>query len=78
MNNKSYTSVFLGKTVLIQANIVQDAQNIVAGKESDTKHLQIICVWQKGADALIEQYRQLKLPKSDKFMPAQIISLAQS
>ena len=51
---------------MIQANIVQDAQNIVADKESDTKHLQIICVWQKGADALIEQYRQLKLPKSDK------------
>jgi hypothetical protein len=31
----------------------------VADKESGTNYLQIICVWQKGADALMEEYRQM-------------------
>ena len=48
-----------GKTLLLQGSIKRDAQNIVANKESGTNHLQIICVWQKGADALMEEYRQL-------------------
>ena len=47
---------------MIQANIVHDSQTIVA--DPDTDHLQIICVWQNAADALIKQYRQLKLPTS--------------
>jgi hypothetical protein len=57
----------IGKTVLLQASIVRDAQNIVADNDSVTNHLQILCIWQKGADALTEQYNQLEsaLPKCD-------------
>ena len=59
--------MFTGKTVLLQASIVRDAENIVADHDSGTNHLQIICIWQKGADALIKQYNQLvsTLPKGD-------------
>jgi hypothetical protein len=58
---------FAGKSLLTEACIVRDSQAIVADQDSGTKHCQIICVWQKGADALIEQYRQLegRLPKAD-------------
>ena len=53
--------------MLLQASIIRDAQNIVADKDSLIQHLQIICIWQKGADALIKQYHQLAstLPKGE-------------
>ena len=59
--------MFTGKTVLLQASILRDAQRIVTDHDSGTKYLQILCVWQKGAHALIKQYRQLEttLPTSD-------------
>ena len=57
--------MFTGKTVLLQASILRDAQRIVADHDSGTNHLQILCVWQEGADALIQQYRELAIPQSD-------------
>ena len=61
---KTLTDLLVGKTLLMQANIERDANIFVKDSES---HWQIICVWQKGAHALIEQYRQLvkNLPKED-------------
>jgi hypothetical protein len=52
---------------LTEACIVRDSQAIVADQDSGTKHCQIICVWQKGAYALVDQYKQLqgRLPKAD-------------
>ena len=50
----------IGKTLLMEASIVRDAQNFAADTESDTFYCQIICVWQKGAQALNEQYRALE------------------
>ena len=52
---------------MLHAGIVRDAQTIVADQDTDTNHLMILCVWQKGADALLSQYRQLEssLPKAD-------------
>ena len=46
----------------MQANIERDARIFIAEEES---HCLIICVWQKGADALFKQYRALEktLPK---------------
>ena len=53
---------FIGKTLLMQANIERDAKTFIAEEES---HCLIICVWQKGADALFKQYKALEktLPK---------------
>ena len=61
------TSAFLGKTVLLHSNILRDAQKIVADQGSGNQHLMILCVWQKGANALLSQYRELEssLPKAD-------------
>ena len=58
----------LGKTVLVQSSITRDAQTIVDDQEGDSSHLFIICVWQRGADALRNQYKQFEsgLPKSDR------------
>ena len=55
-----------GKTLLKQASIRQDAETIVK-KPDGRSHLQVVCVWQEGADALIEQYKQLvsQLPTAD-------------
>ena len=55
-----------GKTLLLEASIVRDAQNFAADTESGTLFCQIICIWQKGAHALKDQYRALEktLPKS--------------
>ena len=49
-----------------QASIARDADVIVTNPETGF-HSQIICVWQEGADALIEQYKVLasSLPKAD-------------
>ena len=49
----------------MQANIERDAKIFLEDGES---HCQIICIWQKGANALLEQYRALAktLPKGDK------------
>ena len=49
----------LGKTVLLQAQIVRQAHKIVSDTESLTKHLMILVIWQRGADALLCQYRDL-------------------
>ena len=49
----------LGKTVLLQSNITRDAHTIVADQASGQNHLLVICIWQKGADALLCQYREL-------------------
>ena len=52
---------------MMEATIARDAQKFVADMESGVSYLQIICVWQMNADALIELYRQLQagLPKAD-------------
>ena len=51
----------------MEASIARDAQNFVADTESGVSYLQIICVWQMNADALIKLYRRLEasLPKAD-------------
>ena len=51
----------------MEATIARDAQNFVADTESGVSYLQIICVWQTNADALIKLYRQLEagLPRAD-------------
>ena len=51
----------------MEASIVRDARNFVADTESGVSYLQIICVWQMNADALIKLYRRLEagLPKAD-------------
>ena len=48
----------------MQASIARDANSFV---EDGQSHYLIICIWQKGADALIEQYRALEtsLPKGE-------------
>ena len=50
---------------MTEACIVRDAEAIVANHNSSVIHRLIICIWQKGADALIKQYKQLEstLPK---------------
>ena len=50
----------------MEATIARDAQKFVADMESGVSYLQIICVWQMNADALIELYRKLQagLPKA--------------
>ena len=52
--------------MLTEACIVRDAKAIVANHNSSVIHRLIICIWQKGADALIKQYKQLEstLPKN--------------
>ena len=47
-----------GKTLLKQASIVQDAEKAVSDPDSGP-HCQIVCVWQEGANALIQQYKDL-------------------
>ena len=49
----------------MEATIFRDSNAFVADLESGVSYLQIICVWQRGADALLDQYRQLErsLPK---------------
>ena len=51
---------------MLQASIVRDAQTIIAEQGSGTNHLMILCIWQRGADALLCQYQQLQssLPKA--------------
>ena len=51
----------------MEATIARDAQNFVADTESGVSYLQIICIWQMNADALIKLYRRLdvSLPKAD-------------
>ena len=70
MRNSSHIlhNHILGKTVLVQSSITRDAQTIVDDQEGDSSHLFIICVWQRGADALLNQYKQFEsgLPKSDR------------
>ena len=51
-------TIFSGKTLLMQTSIVRDAEDIVSDPDS-VPHIQVICVWQEGADALIEQYTDL-------------------
>ena len=50
---------------MLQSNITRDAHTIVADQASGQNHLIVICIWQKGADALLCQYRDLvtELPK---------------
>ena len=51
---------------MMEATIARDAQTFVKDMDSGVSYLQIICVWQKGADALIKLYRRLEgsLPKA--------------
>ena len=55
-----YQPNVLGKTLLLEASIVRDAQNFAADTESGILFCQIICIWQKGAHALKDQYRALE------------------
>ena len=52
---------------MMEASIARDARNFCADTESGVSYLQIICIWQMNADALIKQYRRLEasLPKAD-------------
>ena len=50
--------MFPGKTLLTQASIARDAATIVSDPGGGLV-CQIICVWQDGAYALIEQYKEL-------------------
>ena len=52
---------------MMEASIARDARNFVADTESGVSYLQIICIWQMKADALIKLYRRLEagLPKAD-------------
>ena len=58
---------FAGKSFLLQASIEREAQAIVAKAESGVLHCIILCVWQAGADALMEQFKDLEknLPKAE-------------
>jgi hypothetical protein len=51
----------------MEACIVRDAEAIVADQDTGTHHSLILCIWQKGADALIQQYKKLEstLPKGN-------------
>ena len=68
--NNDFTSIntkqIPGKTLLKQVSIARDTEEIVSDPDCHP-HCQIVCVWQEGADALIEQYKKLvsKLPKAD-------------
>ena len=42
----------------MQSCIFRDAEAIVSDPDSGP-HCQIICIWQEGADALIDQYKDL-------------------
>ena len=42
---------------MLQADVHRTAVRIVANQDTTTKHLLLICVWQMGAHALINQYR---------------------
>ena len=50
-----------------QSSIVRDAKDIVSDPDSGP-HCQIVCVWQEGANSLLEQYKDLasKLPKDSR------------
>ena len=51
----------------MEASIARDARTFVADTASGVSYLQILCIWQKGADGLLDRYRQLKmgLPTGD-------------
>ena len=51
----------------MEASIARDARNFVADTASGVSYLQILCIWQKGADGLLDRYRQLEksLPAGD-------------
>ena len=51
----------------MEASIARDARDFAADTESGVSYLQIICIWQMKADALIKLYRRLEagLPKAD-------------
>ena len=55
-----------GKTLLQQMRIKQDAEEVVSNPDIDS-YCQIVCVWQDGANALLNQYKELQktLPKAD-------------
>jgi hypothetical protein len=67
MRNSNDIIHILGKTVLLQSGIVRDAQTIVDDQDRSINHLIILCIWQKGADALLSQYKHLEssLPKAE-------------
>ena len=44
----------------MEASIARDAHTFVADTESCVSYLQILCIWQKGADGLLDSYRQLE------------------
>ena len=56
-----------GKSLLMEASIARDARTFVTDTESGVSYLQIICIWQRGADGLLDRYRQLEksLPTGD-------------
>jgi hypothetical protein len=51
----------------MEASIARDARTFVADTASGVSYLQILCIWQRGADGLLERYRQLEksLPTGD-------------
>ena len=46
--------------MLLQANIQRAVNRIVSDQVNSTKHLLLICIWQMGADNLLNQYRELE------------------
>ena len=52
---------------MLQADVHRTAVRIVAEQDTTIKHLLLICVWQMGAHALINQYRDFAatLPTAD-------------
>ena len=51
----------------MEASIARDARTFVADTASGVSYLQILCIWQKGADGLLDRYRQIakSLPNGD-------------
>ena len=53
---------------MLQAGIIRDTQRILSEENGNGVHyLQIVCIWQRGADALKQDYTMLvnSLPKGD-------------
>ena len=57
--------LFIGKTVLNSALFCRKAKEVAALPVEDRNHLLIACIWQHGANALLQEYKDLAetLPK---------------
>ena len=57
----------LGKTVLLQANIVRTARQIAADQGSGARHLLILCIWQVTTFSTLYTYRGAIIYRIDYF-----------